>query len=297
MVGVADLHLESGISNIDWQILLHSRLPRSLAILLTGASLSIAGLMLQVLFTNRFVEPSMVGTVQGSALGLLFMIVVFPGANIFVKMIAATISGLLATVFFLHLIKRIPPSNTLMVPLIGIIYAGILGSIATFFAYTLDLLQMLDAWLNGEFSGVLLGRYELLWVSLSMAIVAYWSADRLTIAGMGETMARNLGLNYRQVMRLGLVIVTVIVATVVVTVGNIPFLGLIVPNVISRLFGDNLRQSLPKVAYTGALLLLVCDVIARTVNYPYEISVSMIMGIVGAVVFLALLFKKGANHA
>lgn len=297
MVGVASMtDLSNGIS-IDWQIFFYSRLPRSLSILLTGVSLSIAGLMLQVLFTNRFVEPSMVGTTQGAALGLLFMIVYFPSANLLLKMFVATISGLMTTLFFLRLVKRIPPSNTLMVPLIGMIYAGILSSIGIFFAYELDLLQMLDVWLNGEFSGVLLGRYELLWVSLAMTIVAYICADRLTIAGLGEAMARNLGLNYQHVMYLGLLIVTVIVATVVVTIGSIPFLGLIVPNIVSRLFGDNLRKSLPWVAYIGATLLLVCDIIARTVNYPYEISVSMIMGIVGTVIFLILLFKKGKAYA
>lgn len=294
VVGVADLRFGQ---DFDWQVLVHSRLPRSVAILLTGASLSIAGLMLQVLFSNRFVEPSMVGTTQGAALGLLAMAIFLPSSGVFVKMLVASACGLIATLIFLRLVKRVPPSNKLLVPLIGLIYAGILSGIGTFFAYELELLQLLDVWLNGEFSGVLLGRYELLWVSLAMALVAYFSADQLTIAGLGESMATNLGLNFTQVMRLGLVVVTIIVATVVVTIGNIPFLGLIVPNIVSRFFGDNLRRSLPWVAYMGAALLLICDIIARTVNYPYEISVSLIMGVVGTLLFLYLLFSKGASRA
>ncbi len=301
LVGVANLHLEEllhlNFQSIDWQVIYYSRIPRSLSIVLTGATLAIAGMILQILFSNRFVEPSMVGTTQGVALGLLFMTVYFPASYLIVKMTVSAMCGLIATLLFLKLIQSFVKTNALLIPLIGIIYSGILLSISTFFAVELNLLQVLDAWLNGEFSSVLLGRYELLWIALITAIVAYILADRLTIAGLGETMATNLGLNYQQVMKIGLIIVTIVVATVIVTVGNIPFLGLIVPNVISRLFGDNLRKSVPWVAYLGALLLLICDIVARIVYYPFEISVSLIMGMVGTVMFLYLLFARRANNA
>lgn len=292
IIGVAEVNWDSIFTaNFDWTILLYSRLPRSLAILLTGSSLAVAGLMMQILLGNRFVEPSMVGTVQGASLGILLMVILFPSSSLLLKMAVATLFAIAATFFFLFLIRHIPPTDKMMVPLIGIIYSGIIGAVAGFIAYEADMLQALESWMHGEFSGVLLGRFELLWLSLIMLIIAYVSADKLTIASLGESLSVGLGLNFNQVLRLGLAIVSVITATIVVTIGGIAFLGLVVPNIISRIMGDNLRFSLPWVAYLGAVLLLVCDILARIIIFPYELSVSLILGIIGTVLFLYLLMR------
>lgn len=297
IIGVAEVNWDSIFTaNFDWTILLYSRLPRSLAILLTGSSLAVAGLMMQILLGNRFVEPSMVGTVQGASLGILLMVILFPSSSLLLKMAVATLFAIAATFFFLFLIRHIPPTDKMMVPLIGIIYSGIIGAVAGFIAYEADMLQALESWMHGEFSGVLLGRFELLWLSLIMLIIAYVSADKLTIASLGESLSVGLGLNFNQVLRLGLAIVSVITATIVVTIGGIAFLGLVVPNIISRIMGDNLRFSLPWVAYLGAVLLLVCDILARIIIFPYELSVSLILGIIGTVLFLYLLMRA-RRHA
>lgn len=297
IIGVAEVNWDSIFTaNFDWTILLYSRLPRSLAILLTGSSLAVAGLMMQILLGNRFVEPSMVGTVQGASLGILLMVILFPSSSLLLKMAIATLFAIAATFFFLFLIRHIPPTDKMMVPLIGIIYSGIIGAVAGFIAYEADMLQALESWMHGEFSGVLLGRFELLWLSLIMLIIAYVSADKLTIASLGESLSVGLGLNFNQVLRLGLAIVSVITATIVVTIGGIAFLGLVVPNIISRIMGDNLRFSLPWVAYLGAVLLLVCDILARIIIFPYELSVSLILGIIGTVLFLYLLMRA-RRHA
>ena len=161
----------------------------------------------------------------------------------------------------------------------------------TFIAYQNDLLQYLAVWMNGEFSGVLVGRYELLWVSGAAAAAAYFVADRFTIASLGREASLGLGLDYRRIVGIGLVMVAVITALVVVTVGMIPFVGLVVPNVVSRVMGDNLRRTLPFVALTGAGLVLVCDLIGRVVRYPYEIPVGTVFGVVGSVIFLWLLLR------
>lgn len=292
LVGVANLHFsEIFQGNFDWTVLIYSRIPRSLAILLTGSSLAIAGMMLQILFGNRFVEPSMVGTVQGASLGLLLMMLFFPLAGIVLKMLVATVFALVATFFFLFLVRNIPPTDKMMVPLVGIIYSGVISAIAVFLAYENNLLQVLEVWLHGEFSSVLLGRFELLWISFFMAVLAYISADKLTIASLGESMSKSLGLNFNRVLKRGIFKVSLITAVIVVTVGGIPFLGLVVPNIVSRLMGDNLRYSLPWVAYLGAVLLLISDIIARLVIFPYELSVSLVLGIIGAVIFLYLLMR------
>ncbi|MCP1771411.1 iron complex transport system permease protein [Neisseria perflava] len=295
-VGVASFHWRELFALSDsTQLMLISRLPRTLAIVLTGASMAVAGMIMQILMRNRFVEPSMVGASQSAALGLLLMTLFFPAAALMTKMSVAAVSALAGMLVFMALIRKLPPTAQLMVPLVGIIFGGVIESVATFIAYETDMLQMLGVWQQGDFSGVLMGRYELLWLTGVLAVIAYAIADQLTIVGLGETVAVNLGINRNVILWSGLVIVSLITALVVVTVGNIPFIGLVVPNIISRLMGDKLRQSLPAVALLGASLVLLCDIIGRLVVFPFEIPVSTIFGVLGTALFLWLLLRKPAH--
>ncbi len=161
-------------------------------------------------------------------------------------------------------------------PLFGIVYGGVIGAIATFAAWQADLLQFLAFWTNGEFSGVLRGRYELLWVAAPMVAIAWIVADRLTIMSLGRETSIGLGIDYATMMQIGLVIVSVITALVVVIVGMIPFVGLAVPNIVSQLLGDNVRGALGWVAAGGAGLVLLCDIAGRLIRYPYEIPVGTV---------------------
>lgn len=277
------------------RLLLVSRLPRTLAAVLTGAGLAIAGLVMQTLARNRFVEPSTAGTAQAAALGILVMTLAWPGASIAVKSLGATVAALAATSLFLTLAHRLPPTQPLLVPLFGLVYGGILGAAATFVAWRADLLQYLEVWTTGEFSGVLRGRYELLWIAGALVALAWWIADRLSILALGEQTSIGLGLDYRRMLQLGLLIVSVISAVTVVVVGMIPFVGLVAPNLVSRFGGDNLRHTLPWVAGSGAALVLVCDIIGRLIRFPYEIPVGTVLGVVGALIFLALVTRR--QHA
>ncbi|WP_274572137.1 iron chelate uptake ABC transporter family permease subunit [Neisseria leonii] len=295
-IGVADFHWGRLFEfSDDMQLMLISRLPRTLAIILTGASLAVAGMIMQILMRNRFVEPSMVGAGQSAALGLLLTVLLFPAAALSVKMAAAAVSALAGMLVFMVLIRRLPPTAQLMVPLVGIIFGGVIESAALFIAYETEMLQVLGVWLQGEFSGVLLGRYELLWLTGFLAVCAYLIADRLTIIGLGESVAVSLGLNRNAVLWAGLMIVALITALVLVTVGNIPFIGLVVPNIVSRIMGDRLRQSLPLVALMGACMVLACDIIGRLIRFPFEIPVATVFGVVGTVLFLYLLLRKNTH--
>ncbi|WP_301098719.1 iron chelate uptake ABC transporter family permease subunit [Otariodibacter sp.] len=294
-IGVADwswgelFSFQGGRSS---QLLFVSRLPRTFAILLAGATLSIAGMILQILLRNRFVEPSMTGATQSATLGLLIMILLFPTASLLTKMSIATVSALFGMGIFVLLLQRLPKTQLLLVPVVGIIYGGIIQSISTFLAYRSDTMQMLSVWTSGDFSGVLIGRYELLWVTSILAVIAYIMADRLTIAGLGKNIATNLGLNHNRIIWIGLTIVSMITAVVVVTIGSIPFIGLVVPNIVSRLSGDQLRKNLPSVALIGACLVLVCDILGRIIIFPYEIPVSTVFGVLGTIIFLYLLYYQ-----
>ncbi len=211
-------------------------------------------------------------------------------------MAVASLSAMAGTALFIALIRRLPPREIMLVPITGIVLSGVIGSIMTYIAWQVDLFQYVASWLLvGEFSGVVAGRYEILWVAGAAAALAWFAADRFAILALGDNIATGLGLGTKGVMRLGLLTVSVVSAMVVTTVGMIPFIGLVVPNIVSRLMGDNLRQSLPVVAAIGATLLLACDLIGRLVRYPFEIPVGMVMGLVGAAIFLWLLHRGPAR--
>ncbi len=294
--GVANINPGDLFSQPDalW-ILLVSRLPRTLAVIITGSSLAISGMILQMLARNRFVEPATAGTGQGAAVGIIAVTILAPQASLMVKMTAAVVAALGSTLIFLLLIRKLPVDRPLLVPLVALVYGGFVSAIAIFFAYQLDLLQYLEVWMHGmsgEFSGIMMGRYELLWIAAILSLLAYFVADQFTIIGLGKEMTLNLGLGYRQIVAFGMMIVSVVTAVSVVTVGMIPFVGLVVPNIASRIMGDNLRASLPWVAVLGSMLVLASDLLARTIRYPYEVPVSIIFGVFGACVFLWLLFAR-----
>ena len=297
-VGVSDVTLPQLLSGDAeaWELLWISRLPRTLAVLLAGTAVAVAGLIMQLMVRNRFVEPSTVGTVESATLGILVVTVALPAAPMILKMGVASVFALGGTALFLAVLSRLPVRNTLLVPIVGIMLGGVIGSVTTFFAYKYDLLQTLSNWMIGDFSGVLRGRYELLWIVAILTVIGYVAADRFTVAGLGADFTTNLGMNHKAIMRLGLVLVSLISAVVVTTVGAVPFLGLIVPNIVSLLFGDNLRRAVPWTALFGAGFVLVCDVIGRTIRYPYEVPVGMVMSVLGATVFLALLLRTRKSH-
>jgi iron complex transport system permease protein len=269
-----------------------SRVPRTLALLLAGSAMSVAGLIMQLLTQNRFVEPSMAGTTQSASLGLLIMMVLMPSASIMMKMAVASLFALGGTWLFMKLLTRVVLKSALVVPLVGIMFGAVISAMTTFAALHFDLMQSLGNWESGDFSGVLAGRYELLWLVGGLTLLACWVADRFTVAGMGRAFAVNVGLDYRRVMLMGLAIIALVSGVVVVVVGALPFLGLIVPNLVRMLMGDNMRKTVPWVCLLGGGLVLFCDMIGRIIRYPFEIPVSVILGVIGAVVFLMLLLSQ-----
>ncbi|WP_345751408.1 ABC transporter permease [Microbacterium rhizophilus] len=298
-IGVSDVSplalLAGGPESRAAFLLLVSRIPRTLALLLVGASLAIAGLIMQMLVRNRFVEPGTTGVSEFATLGMLVTMVFWPGMALVGKMGVAALFGLAGTWVFLRIIRAVPVRQLVLVPLVGIMLGGIVAAVTTFFAYRLDLLQSLGQWAQGSFAGVMQGRYEFLWVAGLMGAIAWVAADRFSVIGLGEEFATNLGLDYRRVVAIGMMIIAVTTAAVLVTAGMIPFLGLVVPNVVSLIIGDNVRRSIPWVAGLGAVFVVGCDILARVLRFPYEIPLSVIVGIIGAGLFLWLLLRRGSR--
>lgn len=297
-IGAYDLSLGSLFNLNDLRanlVLLASRVPRTLAIILVGMSMGVAGMLMQLLSRNRFVSPSTAGTTESAALGILLVTMYFPNSSVFLKILVASITALLGTGLLLLILRRIPLRSPLIVPLLGIMLGGVIAAFTTFLAYRYNFLQSLASWTNGDFSRVLRGRYELLWISGALTAVAYIAADRFTVAGMGESFTKNLGVNYGRIVALGLTIVSLITAVNVVNVGSVPFIGLVVPNVVSMLIGDNVRRAIPYLAIFGAGFVLICDILGRTLRYPYEIPIGTMVGFIGGALFIVLLLRKSAR--
>lgn len=276
----------------DLFTLMISRLPRLLSVLIAGAGLSISGLIMQSITGNKFVSPSTAGTMEWCRLGVLFSMLLLPGKQMFTKMTLAFFVSLIGTMLFMQILKRIKMQDTIMAPLIGMMLGSVVSSIATFIAYKYDLVQNMSSWLQGNFSLIIKGRYELLYIGIPLVILAYWYSDKFTIAGMGEHFAVSLGLGYKSIVSLGLIIVAFLTSLIVVSVGSIPFVGLIIPNLISMKRGENIKNTLFETAMTGAVFVLICDIIGRLIIFPYEVSVSVIIGILGSLIFLRILWKK-----
>lgn len=278
------------------QTMVISRLPRLLSIILAGSGLSIAGLIMQQLSRNKFVSPTTAGTMDSASLGILVALLVFPSAGILEKLVVAFAFALTGSLLFMKILEKVKYREAILIPLVGLMFGNIVGSITTFFAYKHDLIQTVNTWLHGDFSIILKGRYELLYLGVPLMVLAYFFADRFTVAGMGEDFSVNLGLNYRQVVNIGLTIVAMVTAVVVLTVGMLPFLGLIIPNIVTMYRGDNLRNNLPHAAVLGAVFVLGCDITGRLIIYPYEISIGMMVGVIGSGLFFYLLFRRMFAH-
>ncbi|WP_438500430.1 ABC transporter permease [Pantoea ananatis] len=295
------LSLVTGVSRVSlidlWhdaemrEILFVSRFPRTVALVLAGSAMSVAGQIMQMLTQNRFVEPSVVGTTQSASLGLLLVMVWYPAAPVIVKMCIASLFALAGTVLFMLLIQRIRQKSAFIVPLAGIMLGAVFSSVTTFLGMQFDILQSLGSWESGDFSSVMQGRYELIWIVGLITLLAALIADRFTVAGLGQDFSVNVGLNYRQIQLTGMAMIAIVSGVVIVIVGVLPFLGLVVPNIVSMIFGDNLRRTVPWVAMTGAILVLSCDILGRLIIYPFEVPVSALLGVLGAAVFLVLIIR------
>jgi iron complex transport system permease protein len=275
-----------------WLTLTASRLPRLAALVLTGVGLSVCGVILQHLVRNKFVEPATSGGLDAAKLGILLSLALVPAASVPVRMLFALVVCFAAGLVFVLLIRRIQFKSTVLVPVIGLMYGGVLSAIAEFYAYRHNIMQSMQGWLLGDFSRVVQGSYEIIYLILPIVALTYLYAHRFTLVGMGEGMATSLGLNYPATVALGLLLVAVTVSATVISVGAIPFVGLVIPNLVALRYGDNLGRTLPIVALSGASLLLACDILGRVLIYPFEVPIGLTAGSVGGVLFLALIIWR-----
>lgn len=279
------------------RLLMISRVPRLVSILVAGVGLGVSGLIMQQISRNKFVSPTTAATTDFAKLGILVGMMYMGNAGQMTKMLIAFAFAMAGTVVFMTMMKRIQIKNIIFVPLVGMMLGKVVGAISNYFSYKYDLVQDLSSWMEGNLSVIMAGNYEMMYLSIPVVLVGFLYANQFTIAGMGEDFATNLGLNYKVIVNIGLGIVALITAITLVTVGNIPFLGLIIPNIVSLYVGDNLKNSLYHTALLGPIFLLVCDILGRLIIYPFEVSIGMMVGVIGGVLFLGMILRRANQYA
>lgn len=293
-VGVLDIKAVDLLSGDfdQLQILFISRLPRLLAILCTGVGMSVAGLIMQQLCANKFISPTTGATISSAQFGILLAFLFMPSSTLMSRTIFAAACAVLGTCFFVWFVQRIQFKDVVMVPLVGIMFGNVIGGITNFLAYKYEMTQALSSWLVGSFSTILRGRYEIVYLVVPLVIIAFIYANHFNIVGMGKNFSKNLGVNYNLVLFAGLSIAGLITASIVVVVGSISYIGLIVPNLVTMFKGDKIRGTLLDTALFGALFVLLCDIIGRVLISPYELPIELIVGILGSMIFIALLIYR-----
>ncbi|WP_051188438.1 ABC transporter permease [Proteocatella sphenisci] len=293
-IGVISIEL-SGILSGDMhqiQVFLISRLPRLMAVVLAGVGMSVAGLIMQQLCMNKFVSPSTGATIASSQLGILLAMIFLPSSTLAGKTVFAFISAIAGTYIFVYFMQKIRFNDIIMVPLTGIMFGSIIGGLTEYLSFRYGMVQALSSWLVGDFSLIIRGRYEIVYIVLPLVVLAFLFANHFNIVGMGEDFSKNLGVNYSLVLFAGLSIAAMITAGIVVTAGTIPYIGLIVPNIVSMFKGDRIKSNLIDTALFGAIFVLMCDMAGRLIMYPYEIPVNLTVGVLGSIIFIMLLIKK-----
>ncbi len=291
-IGALDLSIEGLLKGNDSMIhvLLYSRLPRTLSIVLSASSLAISGLIMQKISTNRFVSPQTAITQDATKLGLLIAMLL--NFNFLGRTIVAIVISFIASLGFFKFINSIRNLDPITIPIIGIILGSVIDAFTSLIAQRTDMVQPLNAILSKGFISVFKGGYEILFINLILLLIAYKYINRFILVSMGHSTASNLGVDVKKIVNIGLVLICIMSAIVMISVGNIPFVGLLIPNLVSVLFDDSGDGLFLDTVLMSTCYLLLCDCLARIVIQPYEVPISLISGVIGATIFIWVLLRR-----
>ncbi len=290
--------INNGFSNVEEVIIMSVRLPRAIAAVIVGVALAVAGVVLQGLFRNPMADPYLLGISSGAALGAAVAIgfgIRISLAGIFDSIQLMAFAGALITVFAVYNIaKKGPKVPMLTVLLAGIAVTSFLSAMISVIMITLgESLHSLIFWLFGTLNGI---KWSDVMVSLPLVMIGLFVimifSRQLNIMLLGEDEAQQLGVDTERLKKIMLIFATLITATVVSISGIIGFVGLVVPHITRNLVGPDHRILIPASALAGAIIVVLCDMMARIAIQPAEAPVGVLTAFFGAPFFLYLLRRK-----
>lgn len=279
-------------------IIVHLRLPRALFAVLIGASISVAGAMMQGLFRNPLADPGLLGVSSGAALGAASVIVLgfsLPWLPALTLPIAAFTGGVIATIVVMQLSLRGSKASVANMLLAGIAINAVCGAATGLLVYISDdeQLRSLTFWTMGSVGGASWANLPyVLAFAFGPALVALPLGRAINALLLGEAEAHLLGVNVEQLKLLIIFLVCIMVGTSVSLTGMIGFVGLVIPHLCRILLGADNRRVILGSMLLGATLLLAADLISRTIVSPAELPIGIVTSIVGGPFFLSLLYRS-----
>ena len=288
------MEIPTGISK---SIILNVRLPRVLNVALVGAALSLCGAAMQGLLRNPLADGSTLGVSSGASLGAVLALALgisIPGTTYGGTMIMAMLFAFLSLVAILGLAYTLDRSlTTNSIILIGVIFSMFASSVINLIiSFASDHIKSITFWTMGSLSGTNFSHTRILAIAVLLCggvILRY--ARELNAFAIGEDNARHIGVNVKRVKLIILITVSVLIGVCVSISGTISFVGLVMPHMARMITGPNHKRLLPSAMFSGAIFLLLADLVARTILSPIELSIGVVTSLVGAVAFVTIFYR------
>ncbi len=277
-------------------IMRYIRLPRTLAALLSGLGLSVSGVILQSITNNKLASPSIIGVNSGAGFAVILFMCFFPKMMSALPF-AAFFGAVVAALIILLVAEREPSGSKSSVILSGMAINAILGALISCISLiNTDVLASYNYFSIGGLSGVSMDELIIPSVLILLSFcVSMLLSRRLFLLCLGDTVASSLGVNIRLLRAVCIICACACAASAVSFAGLLGFVGLIVPNISRRLFGQNTALLIASSAIMGAIIVLVADTLGRVLLSPTEIPVGIIMALIGAPFFLILILRRKKN--
>lgn len=289
---VAEALLHGENASVYGRIVLYSRLPRTCGSILAGAALAVSGVIIQTVMANPLAAPHIIGVNSGAGLGAVLCCAFFPAAVNWIP--AAAFLGALAGTMLVLLFAHRTGASRITLVLAGVAISGMFSAgIDTVLTLVPDALTGYTDFRVGGLNGVTMAKLLPAAVMIAIAMVASFSmTPQLDVLALGSETAQSLGLSVRPVRLTLLILAAAMAGASVSFSGLLGFVGLIVPHVMRTLVGEDSLPLMGASALGGAILLTFCDLLARTVASPYEISVGIVLSYIGTPFFLWLLVRQ-----
>lgn len=286
-------HLFSSGESINRDIIMDIRLPRVLIGILVGASLSVAGAILQAVMQNPLADPGLIGVSSGASLAAIFIMLILPAYTSLVP-IAAFLGGMVATlvIYALAWKQGIKPMRIILA---GVAVNAMLGGATSLLSVlNSDKIQGIILWVNGSLSGRSWLDLRTIYIYIILGLIlSFFCIRPANMLLLGDEKATNLGLNTNKARILLSILAAFLAGVSTSVVGIIGFVGLVVPHISRFVIGSDYKYLLPFSMVGGSTLLVAADTFARTIAKPIELPVGTLMAVVGGPFFLYLLRKGG----
>ncbi|WEV60406.1 iron ABC transporter permease [Streptococcaceae bacterium ESL0729] len=276
------------------QLIILARIARLLVAFLVGASLALAGFIMQVQYQNDLADPSLMGVSDGSALAIVIGMIFFPQQAILMRIIFSILGSFMSYFFISYLYKALFwGKSRLNLPLIGIATSMLLSSLTSFLVAYFHLAQSVSSWYTSRLYRV--SFFDVIYflpVLLLALLLTIAFRRQIDIYAYGPQVTTSLGMNRKFWDKFFSLLVVILTGVSIAIVGRIAFVGLIIPHMVKLLFGRKYSQTVLFVPATGGIFLLTCDYLSRYINYPFETPIGLVLALIGVPVFLYLIRRR-----